>query len=314
MGGNVIINQERAAPIDLRQHSRQSWLQEVESILELVDSQLSLWALGYSTYLSGSTKFLFDPSIADQELIQYKQTFGDIDIMFDQRRIEEVRDWINTFTHPNLFGHIDGGNQFITLWKTSFGNIQIDLEASQFEYYEPRPEPWSYFCRGSDWEDTKQGIKGVFHKYLMRSLPYKDDHVKWAFSVPYGLRNKDARFRHFCTRLDVIIYSLLGFIDPENDVEEELELMHSFRGLIQLIRRQFTPEQQQRVFHHFCHCCFHQGAQLLYRDDPMRDAKEKATAVQYLMRELPHLQFTPELSTMHQTYYRKHGLQRTEEI
>jgi hypothetical protein len=61
-----------------------------------------------------------------------------------------------------------------------YGNVfpQVDFEASEYEMQDDSltgkqkfyPTEWAKFSHNSHWEDIQAGIKGVFHKYLLRAI------------------------------------------------------------------------------------------------------------------------------------------------
>lgn len=131
-------------------------------------------------FLSGSSLHLFDlAKISDDEFRRHKPTVGDIDTQVDGEMKKEIEDFLKTFPVNKKVGNLvyigykPSGDQFITLWTiTTLGiNIQIDLELVSF--LNGVPTPWSMFSHSSAWDDMKEGIKGVFSKYLMRAIQAK---------------------------------------------------------------------------------------------------------------------------------------------
>lgn len=213
--------------------------------------------------------------------------------------------------------------QFITLWKfPDFDlNIQVDLEFVEFDK-RGFPTDWAQFSHSSAWEDLEKGLKGVFHKFLLQSLDapkfirmiqrYKrkrggkvHNRSTHAFSVGRGLREKmrpvkdrDGNIVEYeglpeyeelstkqspgTTDLFIIFNHFFG-IHPS---EEELKMMGSFVGTIELIKRHFSPSNWAKICDAFANKLFGKGAQALYREDPQRDLNEKMRAVNYITAEL----------------------------
>jgi hypothetical protein len=179
---------------------------------------------------NGSSEHLFNSKISDEDFTRYKSQVGDIDLTIPAERAETLFELLGTLEQsPILPGKVwyvgqnkksHSGEQINSLFAYKFDPdapplfFQIDFEAVDYE--RGRPTQFAKFSHSSSWEDIKQGIKGVFHKYLLRSLTtpsaqpdaillapssplYPPSAVKVArktsavkllsFSVAYGLRS-----------------------------------------------------------------------------------------------------------------------------
>jgi hypothetical protein len=194
-GGNLVIGDVAANRID--SSMRAEVVPIVDSALQAINasfqkfSKAPLWSpalLKSREFLSGSAFHFFDRAqISDAEFKKVKDTVGDIDTQVDREQTENITAWLNalpvgTKIGPAVFaGAKPSGEQFITLWtfpdiqmvdaKTGRRvpmNIQIDLELKKFD--RGTPSSWSKFSASSAWADLSQGVKGVFHKYLIQSL------------------------------------------------------------------------------------------------------------------------------------------------
>ena len=146
----------------------------------------------FGEYLTGSSKFVFDIDITDDEFIKYKPFVGDIDIAIDNNKIKRLLELLNNNENTLITKDViyigstknelkSEDAQINTIFKVSKDNyttnIQIDFEGS--EYIDNKPSQFSKFSHSSNWEDIKDGFKGVCHKFLLRSLarsisPIKD--------------------------------------------------------------------------------------------------------------------------------------------
>jgi hypothetical protein len=194
-GGNLVIGDVAANRID--SGMRAQVVPIVDAALRAINadfekfSKKPLWSpalLKSRQYLSGSAFHFFDRAqISDAEFRQVKDTVGDIDTQVDRDQTPEISAWLKTLAPgtqlgPAIFaGAKPSGEQFITLWrfpdiqmadpktkKLVPMNIQIDLELKKFAA--GAPSDWSRFSASSAWADLSQGVKGVFHKYLIQSL------------------------------------------------------------------------------------------------------------------------------------------------
>ena len=150
-------------------------------------------------FMAGSSKYFFDllrpnpnfnPSqpesksnpkmigISDEEFKKYKPFVGDIDIQCNEIYKQQIFDFLNAninvpIGNATLLGEPSLGNeQYNTLWQLNDPplKLQIDFEYGRYSPETEKPAEWTAFSHSADWDDIKQGIKGVFHKYLYRAL------------------------------------------------------------------------------------------------------------------------------------------------
>jgi hypothetical protein len=185
MGGNLIIDGVSADRIPLDRID-QGFCSGIlfclrELNLAFKSHGRSLWEILDESLFSGSSRLLFDGSVKLPELASFKPTMGDIDVMFDHRISKELGDFLRaskgkTFGNFRLIG--EGGNSllqynciFEALWDYAPGLkfVQIDFEPVEFDD-DGTPSEFARFAHSSNVEDIRAGIKGVFSKYLLRSL------------------------------------------------------------------------------------------------------------------------------------------------
>lgn len=227
------------------------------------------------------------------------------------------------FGDLTLLGSKKSVDQWITLWKSKrFGiNIQVDLEMVDFGK-DGRPTPWSRFSHSSSWDDMVQGIKGIAHKYVFRALTAmtlhdviirpktsrgKEKEQKASIDAfsPKGYRTKlkpalDEAGKHIyknglpvydemsvsdtgtVTDIEVIFEAFFKHTPSKND----LKLMESYTGVLQLIKKYVPADQYGRISDGMAHLLFGKGAQNMYRNDNERDLKEKTTIIQLMASAL----------------------------
>lgn len=334
MGGNAIINGVPSHQIDLKMShiSRTLLTTDIKTCLFKLSNLfysihgIHLW--NDSIYFSGSSTHLFNAAIPDDEFIFYKPVVGDIDVQLDLKLKDMIKVFF-IFMVPNhrvdnmiYIGHKCSSNQIITIWKhiPTKINIQIDFELVDFD--NNKPTEWSQFSHSSSWDDLSMGIKGVFQKYIFRSLQHrkaKDILIlpktskgkekiihsgELAFSLK-GIRYKiepvldeqgnhlikngmyvykelDSKDSEYITDLE-LIFQMTFNKDPSKD---DITKMASFVGVIDLIVKNFNELEQKKVLDAFANLLWEKGAQGLVRGDPRADYDTKIVAFNYLINKL----------------------------
>ena len=132
---------------------------------------------------SGSSEHLFSNKLSDEDFAAHKPLVGDIDLTVPSERIEsrfelltgiEGRPITDKVSYVGQNRSTSAGHQINSLFAYSPTQkskplfVQIDFEA--VEYAGGKPDEFSKFGHSSSWQDVTAGVKGVFHKYLLRSL------------------------------------------------------------------------------------------------------------------------------------------------
>lgn len=194
-GGNLVVGDAQADRIDSSKRSQVvPVLQKFITSLNVAYSQTHdgpIWnddVIASGQHLAGSSFHFFSrPEITDEIFAGVKRTVGDIDLKVDSKKNKQIREWLESLSRgakigPARFIDWDGKDpeQALTLWQfpdlvitDKEGsekpiNIQIDLEMKDYE--DGKPTDWAGFSTSSAWEDLSEGIKGVFHKFLIQSL------------------------------------------------------------------------------------------------------------------------------------------------
>lgn len=212
MGGNVVIGDEKAGRINLRNNKRSDVVFELKKSFDLINFVFKeLYGENLIGFFSGSSQHLFDIEGIDDEMFKkYKPSVGDIDVQVNRQSEKKIYNFLERFEGRQfrdltLIGVKRSALQAITLWYSEIlgHNVQIDFEFS--EYHDSTPTAWSQFSHSSSWDDIMMGVKGVAHKYLLRAITTvdkekaiirmktkdKEEFVKsFGFSVDRGLRRK----------------------------------------------------------------------------------------------------------------------------
>jgi len=297
MGGMIQIdfNNEvkRAEKIDLSRTSIKFFRKSVRSLLEtvnyrfIVQHRKSLFKdLSTDMYFNGSTSYIMKRNVSVDTLIRHKSIVGDVDVVVDKTHKELLHSFFkeNTgmfFNGNLLYGVHKSPDTLITLFRMKinqeFYNVQIDFELSEFE--NGIPTQWSKFSHCSSLEDQENGVKAVFHKFLIGSIikhkTTKTINLKnkvlttnlYKFSVAKGLRKAYKETDN--------IYTLLSTKDSyyETDIKKIHELMFgvpvndkrmwSFGGIIELMKQYYTYYEIKDVFKYFVERLYGKGQQVL---------------------------------------------------
>lgn len=318
MGGNYTseLTGIQAETIDLTRVSRSVVASAILTAIRDINDQLDLWtceSVDALQIISGSSKWLFDSTAIDTEsLIKIKPKFGDIDLQcnkYDEAKLRQFLESKPIVAGCTLIDYKKSGNQFITLWEFSSVdlNIQIDFELVDFNETTRLPTEWSKFAHSSSMEDLKCGVKGVFHKYLIRAITTKylregievsqsgkaklpaNVYPTVAFSVDHGIRHKyDQQLINgvlYLHKPKAPTYSkqlsdLFKILFDACPTEYDLNNLSSFVGLIKLINKYVkTNSEKALIIDGFKRLLYGHGAQSLYKDDKSRDLVEKFHAL-----------------------------------
>ena len=176
-----------ADEIDLEVNNRSHMVGIVDQVLRAVDQlfqkqqKVNLWSpelLKSRQFLGGSSlHFLNTTGISDDEFKRLKPKVGDIDTQVDKQLEPQVRDFLTANTGKQigiatLLGFSQGNEQYNALFQLADPPIklQIDFEFGKYDPATNTPDEWFRFSHSSDWADIQASVKGVFHKYLYRSL------------------------------------------------------------------------------------------------------------------------------------------------
>jgi hypothetical protein len=342
-GGNVELpNPEdpnkphRAERIDLTKIIRSQIKPQIDQVLRSFNQtyqntyKVPLWSpelLQNKKFLSGSAFHFFDEKIPDEEFVTVKPKVGDIDTQVDIAQKANVEKFLiaqkgKQFGPATLVGHKPSGDQFITLWDFAEWPIKIQIDLEMVEYNQGAPTAMSQFGHSSAWADIKQGLKGVFHKYLLRALTtgsLKDRVIQMksgklkkvtstdvAYSDQYGMRDKYEPvmdpatgehkmidglpvYKEVSTADSTYVNNLPGMFEKvfgRVPSKQEEQQMWSSTGLVELVKANTDPESQRKIANGFMLTIYGPSAQTMYKDDPAEDQREKDIAWNFLLTQL----------------------------
>ena len=176
-----------ADEISLEIHNRTHMVEIVDQLLRSIDKvftaqhKVNLWnpeLLNSRQFLGGSSlHFLNTTGITDDEFKRLKPKVGDIDTQVDKQLEQKVHEFLTASTgkrigNSTLLGFSQGNEQYNALFQLVEPPIklQIDFEFGRYDPESGTPDEWFRFSHSSNWADIQAGVKGVFHKYLYRSL------------------------------------------------------------------------------------------------------------------------------------------------
>lgn len=353
-GGNVQIGDQSAERIDLSKIDRNRIVDRLTRTLRIINlsfqkvSGLPLWEpelFKSKEFLSGSSLHFFNKAIATPEFRKYKNTVGDIDTQVDKAQKENIKKFLDvsegkTFGYATLIGHKASGEQFITLWQFEDPKINIQIDIELVDFFGGKPTEWSQFSHSSPWEDMKEGIKGVFQKYLMRAfttrslrdviilkgkkqVPTKVKTTDLAFSVALGLREKlkpvlddngkqkimdglpvfveiPTKDSTYINDLKAMFTAFFGVAPSGSDMKD----FGSFIGGLRLANKYLSENERKTLILGFANTLFGPGAQGLYRGDPELDHKEKSVALKKMIDTLNVNYDKDAIDKMRADYYK----------
>ena len=204
-GGNVRVEyngtEVGADKIDITKYDRKKLVDDLTKSLQLVSKEFQkktktkLLHSDMLKNLPGSGQLLFDLSkIEDAELEQHKPTFGDLDIFVPIQVMPQLYMFLQnsvdtTFYKMKYLGakklkaeslQNKKPKQINSIWEYDATNskkvegapdsfkIQIDLVSVAMGA--EGPAEFEHFSRSAPLEDLRVGVKGLFHKYILRAI------------------------------------------------------------------------------------------------------------------------------------------------
>jgi hypothetical protein len=189
-GWQGIPGQHQAQELDLNVHNRSYVVQVLTDLLHKINDAFTrqykepLWhenSVEAQKFLSGSTAKFFDKKISDEEFVRVKPKVGDIDTQAPDKHAETIEQFLTGLIGKQVgnaafIGFAPGNSQYTSMWQVTLKDLpvklQIDFEYGKHDSETGLPTEWQDYSHSSSWEDLSAGIKGVFHKYIDRALPY----------------------------------------------------------------------------------------------------------------------------------------------
>lgn len=249
MGGNLSIGSFTAKPLSTKNRTelRDSIKSFIIKLDDLYYKEKGKFFFINEVQFSGSSRFLFDEKIDNDELNQYKPFISDIDLLIRDCHKQDLQNFIYDILNKNIkpdfiiktiYKH---GNETSILIKFGDQYIQIDFvfvpDHLFFTLY-------SAFLHYSSWEDCKLGIKGVHHKLLLNAIGLDE----YKFSITHGLRSRTQEQIEGYMKPNIIGYILFG---PNTSAES----MYSFIGLVKNISQKIDPDRIQLIIEKYISSC-----------------------------------------------------------
>jgi len=191
----------QAEDLDLEVHNRTAVLAVLNDLMININNAFSqqygkpIWpkaAFASGSYLSGSSFHFFDKKIPDEQFVKLKPKVGDIDTQAPVELDPSVKEFLTSMIGKQLgsatfVGFKPGNNQYSSMWEVNLEKLpvklQIDFEFGKYDPATEQPDEWYAYSHSSHWDDIQQNIKGVFHKYLNRAMPYAQASTKYVARV-----------------------------------------------------------------------------------------------------------------------------------
>jgi hypothetical protein len=184
-GWQGVPGEHQAQNIDLKVHNRAYIVPILNILLNSINNEFAqsqggpLWSpkvLKSRKFLSGSSLHFFDTDIPDQDFERVKPKVGDIDTQINKEAESNLAQWLDSVKgsvvgNAKFIGYSRGNEQYSSMWELTDPPIKIQIDFEFVDYGEKdEPTDWAGFSHSSSWDDLSQGIKGVFHKYLIQSF------------------------------------------------------------------------------------------------------------------------------------------------
>ena len=332
-GGEAEFSSGKADKILMSKHDRDVVTKKIKDSLKDFNEKYAkemgskLWddkAITDGDIFSGSSKAFMSSDILSSDFAKHKEIVSDIDVQVDEHAKETLATFLEKSKNKKFKNSILSdwkasplGDQHLGLFKLDDPSLfyQIDFELVDFK--DGRPTKFASFARSSEWVDIKEGVKGVFHKWLISSLtrrskndviilkgkketPEKVSISSLAFSVSKGLRDKlepvmDGSkqkmidglpvFKELPTAkstytkdLEVIFKRIIG-VEPKSG---DMEKFGSFMGIISLINTYLSKEKQV-IFDRFFEFLFEPKVAQMITKDQKEDRRVKTIAISKLI-------------------------------
>ena len=200
MGGNVTALNKRsgvsveAQKIDIKSIGRKQFMNKFIELFKFMNKEFKkknkkpIWVderhLANGFIFNGSTSYIMDPGYTDEEIIKYKPSAGDLDIIVPEHLKTELWEYLDSIEGKEVIPGVTyaGSNrptissisdQINSVFIVEFSNgvrahAQVDFEFLEFE--NDSPTEWAKFSHSSSFADAKAGVKAVHHKLLIRAL------------------------------------------------------------------------------------------------------------------------------------------------
>jgi len=197
MGGNARAylkstgQYTQAEKIPLQKIGRNNFVKKITDLLKKINAEYykkyksKLWEnegiLQNGMAFNGSTSYIMNPKYNDFEIEKFKPTAGDLDIAVPEDCKLRLSVFLDNIEGKEIIKGVrymgcnqNGlGDQINAVFLIKFSDeitvaAQVDFEFLPFE--NNSPTEWGKFSHSSSFEDQKEGVKAVFHKYMIRAI------------------------------------------------------------------------------------------------------------------------------------------------
>jgi len=332
-GGEAEFSSGKADKILMSKHDRDVVTKKIKDSLKDFNEKYAkemgskLWddkAITDGDIFSGSTKAFMSSDIQTSDFVKHKEIVSDIDVQVDENAKVTLATFLEKSKNKKFQNSIltdwkasPLGDQHLALFKLDNPSLFFQIDFELVDFKDGRPTKFSTFSRSSEWVDIKEGVKGVFHKWLISSLtrrskndviilkgkketPEKVSISSLAFSVSKGLRDKlepvmDGSkqkmidglpvFKELPTAkstytkdLEVIFTRIIG-VEPKSG---DMEKFGSFMGIISLINMYLSKEKSV-IFDRFFEFLFEPKVAQMITKDSKEDRRIKTIALSKLV-------------------------------
>lgn len=199
MGGNATALTKtgistKAQKIPLRQIGRPAFIKVIRQLLKDINTKFKKYS-GHSLWVkedlilngfifNGSTSFIMNPNIPDEEILKYKETAGDLDIQVPAEYKADLWNFLSRYEEleiskncvymgsnkPSVSSIGDQINAVFIIKFENYGKVAVQADFEFLDFVDDTPTEWSKFSHSSSFEDCKEGIKAVHHKYLLQAI------------------------------------------------------------------------------------------------------------------------------------------------
>lgn len=332
-GGNVDLGDGLEADrIDMTRLNRKDFVLSIVRALRLFSKEFKATTnfrlFGYKVWTSGSTEALFNlKGISDDDFRKHKPSVGDIDVQVDKNLQPYLSPFLGvargkTYGDAKLLGAKESAGTSVSLWQfPRYNNIRVQVDFEYVDFAKGRPTEWAKLSHSSSWQDMQQGVKGVFHKYIIQAIDARNLREVYlmspkgksmkktkitniAFSVIRGVRLKyepvlDDKGNHM-QKEGLFVYkeqptSQSNYVTDINEMfkilfgqyptGQDLSNFNSFTGIAELIHKNFKRDEKAKILLGFAHSLWDtKRGQRMYRGDPNRDLAEKSVAFDILLK------------------------------
>lgn len=256
-GGNIKVKtasgEVSAAPFEVKNRSEQA--KHVREALSQMHNEFNqehgehLFGNGGSglasgSIFAGSTRHFMSKEVPDEQFKQHKPSVGDFDIQVSRENKGKLDSFLfagRKFGKYTVVGTKKHGTEISAVMRHENGqHHQFDFEGVETDQKTGEPTKAEQFLHSANWEDTKQGIKGMHHKILLNAVA--GDTRK--FSITHGLRSRTDDADPGLKNPTDISQALFGKGADHSKI-------NSFMGVSELIKRHIPKQEHQKIYDKF---------------------------------------------------------------